>query len=82
MRAYVCILMMLVHYVYVLCVADQVYGDQDWHSVVRNQCLDYMVSKLCSDVCTSSILQFACFLSTLLIECTAFSIDVLCMIIK
>ena len=24
--------------------ADQVYGDQDWHSVVRNQCLDYMVS--------------------------------------
>lgn len=27
-------------------VADQVYGDQDWHSVVRNQCLDYMVSNL------------------------------------
>ncbi len=24
--------------------ADQVYGDQEMHSVVRNHCMDYMVS--------------------------------------
>lgn len=25
-------------------IADQVYGDQEMHSVVRNHCMDYMVS--------------------------------------
>ncbi len=28
---------------FLLPVADQVYGDQEMHSVVRNQCMDYMV---------------------------------------
>lgn len=27
-------------------VADQVYGDQDMHAVVRKHCMDYIVSKL------------------------------------
>lgn len=25
--------------------ADQVYGDQDMHDVVRKQCMDYLVSQ-------------------------------------
>ena len=29
---------------YVCVSADQVYGDQEMHSTVRNLCLDYMVS--------------------------------------
>ena len=28
-------------------IADQVYGDQEMHSVVRQQCMDYLV-RLCS----------------------------------
>lgn len=27
-------------------VADQVYGDQDMHSVVRRHCMDYIVSSV------------------------------------
>ena len=30
--------------VYMLYAADQVYGDQEMHSTVRNLCMDYMVS--------------------------------------
>lgn len=26
-------------------IADQVYGDQDMHDVVRKQCMDYLVSQ-------------------------------------
>ena len=34
-----------VHVVCVCVAADQVYGDQEMHSTVRNLCLDYMVSR-------------------------------------
>ena len=27
-------------------VADQVYGDQEMHAVVRSHCMDYIVSKI------------------------------------
>jgi len=27
--------------------ADQVYGNQDMHDLVRRQCIDYMVSSFC-----------------------------------
>ena len=30
--------------------ADQVYGDQEMHSVVRNHCLDYMVRRPASSL--------------------------------
>lgn len=30
-----------------MCAADQVYGDQEMHSTVRNLCMDYMVSGMC-----------------------------------
>ena len=34
---------MCVYIYFSLCPADQVYGDQDMHSVVRNHTMDYMV---------------------------------------
>ena len=55
---------MAVHCLCVLCLADQVYGDQDWHSVVRNQCLDYMVSQLCPHVLHTTL--FTCFVPGLM----------------
>ena len=33
-------------YFFTIHTADQVYGDQEMHSVVRNHCMDYMVSSL------------------------------------
>ena len=29
--------------------ADQVYGDQEMHSIVRKHCMDYMVREIKSD---------------------------------
>ncbi len=31
---------------HLILIADQVYGDQDMHDVVRKQCMDYLVSQL------------------------------------
>ncbi len=39
-----CGMLLLLHVI--MLSADQVYGDQEMNTVVRNHCMDYMVSKL------------------------------------
>lgn len=35
--------------------ADQVYGDQDMHEVVRKHCMDYLVSHLSTSVIRNGV---------------------------